>query len=92
MDAVALLIGLAVAGYVLYLIGRAWKSKGHPPWLWIVIVLCGLVFGVTPVLLIKEDVLQSSVPNIVIAGLAIFYFAFVIGRMSKKLYRRDQVI
>lgn len=40
-----------------------------------------------PLVLIKKEVLDNSVLNILLAGLSIFYFAFVISRMIGKMRR-----
>lgn len=85
MDTIFLVSGLIIFRYLLSILKSFWKERGHPRWLWILILFYVLFLSISPVILIKENILENSVANILIAGFTVFYFSFVIGRLAKNL-------
>lgn len=71
---------------ILFLIARMFPSEVSMYVL--VIFLPSMAFAVPlPLILIKKEIIASSVPNILLSGAAIFYFGFVITRMLNRWKR-----
>lgn len=85
MDTVFLLIYILVLRVIFYLVLQkptVVKSS--------LLIFCFIfaAFAVPlPLMLIKKEVISNSVPNVLIAGSALVYFAFVITRMLGKAKR-----
>ena len=84
IDTIILVSCLLLFRYILYKVEVLWNLKGNPSWLWGLIFCSVIIVGMLPIIFLKEGILENSSFNIVVAGFGVFYFAFLIGKMSKK--------
>jgi len=51
-------------------------------WLWYVILVVAICMGAIPLVLLKNEILTNNAINILIAGISMLYFAFIVGRIG----------
>ena len=81
MDTTILITAIILFRYFLFLIGDHIHQVGK--YAWLLIILSTIVFCALPLALIKKEIIESSVINILIAGFSFFYFPFVAARIPE---------
>jgi hypothetical protein len=81
MDTLILIFSVVLFRFFLYAVKSYTQGNGKNVLLAIMILtifICAL-----PLILIKKGVLEDGDINVLIAGITLFYFPFIVGRMSK---------
>ena len=81
MDTLILVTIVVIARYFLYLMREPVDQDSK--FAWIVVILVTMVLCASPLILIKKEIIENSVINLLVAGFSFFYFPFVVGRMNQ---------
>lgn len=81
METIIFVICLISYRYLLFFVKKSLNRYGN--WLWGFAIITTMIVCAIPIILLKKDIISSSVINILIAGFSFFYLPFVLGRMSK---------
>jgi len=80
IDTLYILIYILSLRALLFFVSK--KMKGVINTYFLVVFLIASAFLVPlPIFLIKKEIVMNTVPNILLAGVSLFYFGFVISRM-----------
>ena len=82
IDTVLLITAIVLFRYFLFLMKRPIHRGSKPAW--IIIIFATMLLCASPLILIKKEIIESSVLNILISGFALFYFPFVASKMPEK--------
>ena len=83
MDTLILIASIFCFRYLLFVMNKYLNKGGN--WVWGAIIVTAIIGGVIPLILLKENILENTVVNILISGFLFFFIPFVVGRMSKNL-------
>ena len=81
IDTLVIFIGLLALRFVLLRLGKS--IQVNPPVIWSAIFVVSLM-GIIPIVLIKKEIIENSVPNIVLAGFIFFYIPFLVSRVERE--------
>lgn len=86
METLVLLIYIVLIRALLFLAER--KLPEVVKWQFLVAFIVGVALSVPlPLILIKKEILDNSIQNVLLSGLSFFYFAFVVSRIFEKMKR-----
>ncbi len=81
IDTLLIFIGLLALRFVLLRLGKS--IRVNPPVIWFATFVVSLM-GIIPIVLIKKEIVENSVPNIVLAGFIFFYIPFLVSRVGRE--------
>jgi len=88
MDTVALIVIVVIFRYFISLM-KGFVRQGSQL-AWIIVIVATVLLCASPLILIKKEILENSVANILLAGFSLFYFPFVVGKMPEKIDDKER--
>jgi len=85
MDSVILIVILALCRYLVWRVSTS--NIALQRYNLIVLVFAMIIVAALPIFLIQRDIVDRTWVNVVIAGVALFYFPFLIGRLMSQARR-----
>ncbi len=86
MDTLFVLAYILMLRFFLFLISKKLPETVKAHFL-VIFLLIGAFVVPLPIFLIKKEIIANSAPNVLLAGIALFYFGFVISKMLGKVKR-----
>ncbi len=82
MDTMFLIAAVVLFRYFLFLM----KNHMHQgaKYAWFFIIFGTIIFCALPLVLIKKEIIENNMMNILIVGFSFFYFPFVAARIPEK--------
>ena len=84
MDTLILIASIFCFRYLLFVMNKYLNKGGN--WVWGAIIVTAIIGGVIPLILLKENILENTVVNILISGFLFFLFLLLLAE-CQKIYR-----